>query len=520
VGCFLAAQLPATPAHAAACQIRKAAPTEAEMAFARHDFKRSAELAAAAFKSDPADRHSRELEIDSLLAEEKLEEASKKADAWTAAEPGDAYAITAASEVRQAQGEWLQAYVLALKALKIDPCIPDAYEDLAEYESVAGYHAASRKHLDLARQLAPNDDGIRVAWIDSLDPEHSIAEFKKYLDETKAIDQKRRASLQHSLDVAEARLKDACELASLSGPPRIPMVPVYGKGMGVAYYGLEVAFNGHKRILQIDTGASGFLLTRSVASGMKLVKENTNRIGGFGDQGSTAAELYHADTVRLGGVEFRNCPVEALSNSGVLGGGTGLGERLDEGDGLVGTDIFSRYLVTVDYQRLEIRLEPLPQPPTAPKEELDELGGSVKNDLSNFDRYQAPSMKGWTNIYRRGHMLIVPAAVNEKQPMLFVVDTGSFANLIDAGAAKEITTSKESMSGIRGLSGTSRLFEAGKFTLDFAGMRLPVKSMDSVNLSTFGGVKGFLGYPTLTQLIMHIDYRDNLVHFEVAGARR
>ena len=44
-----------------------------------------------------------------------------------------------------------------------------------------------------------------------------------------------------------------------------------------------------------------------------------------------------------------------------------MGERLDDTDGLVGVDIFDRYLVTLDYIRHEIRLEPLPQPPTVPQ---------------------------------------------------------------------------------------------------------------------------------------------------------
>jgi hypothetical protein len=57
---------------------------------------------------------------------------------------------------------------------------------------------------------------------------------------------------------------------------------------------------------------------------------------------------------------------------------------------------------------------------------------------------------------------------------------------------------------------------AGKFTLDFAGVRLPVKDMDSIDLG--GGIQGFLGYPTLSQLVVHLDYRDNLILFEEPAA--
>jgi hypothetical protein len=199
-------------------------------------------------------------------------------------------------------------------------------------------------------------------------------------------------------------------------------------------------------------------------------------------------------------------------------GGGHIGQRLDTGDGLVGADIFSRYLVTLDYIKHEIRLEPLPQPPSAAPEPLDALGGSPANDLSNYDRFKAPSMQNWTSIYRRGHEIIMPTVINSGKPTLFMVDTGSDTNLIDLGLAKQVTQSKDSMTYMQGLSGVSKLSEAGKFTVDFAGLRLPVSSMDSVALSKFDGVYGFLGYPTLEQLVMHIDYRDNLVLFEAPNA--
>jgi hypothetical protein len=76
------------------------------------------------------------------------------------------------------------------------------------------------------------------------------------------------------------------------------------------------------------------------------------------------------------------------------------------------------------------------------------------------------------------------------------------------------------MNEMEDLSGTQKLGETGKFTLDFAGLRMPVLHMDSADLSSFGAIHGFIGYPTLTQLILHIDYRDNLVLFEAPQAKK
>jgi Aspartyl protease len=129
-------------------------------------------------------------------------------------------------------------------------------------------------------------------------------------------------------------------------------------------------------------------------------------------------------------------------------------------------------------------------------------------------------MQNWTSIYRRGHQLIMPTIINSSKPTLFIVDTGASTNLIDINFAKQVTHTQDTLYRINGLSGSSNIGETGKFTADFAGLRLPVTGMNSLDLSRFGGIHGFLGYPTLEQLVMHIDYRDNLVLFEAPNGHK
>jgi hypothetical protein len=99
-----------------------------------------------------------------------------------------------------------------------------------------------------------------------------------------------------------------------------------------------------------------------------------------------------------------------------------------------------------------------------------------------------------------------------------MMDTGAAFNIIDVSTAKQITKADTNPTmSIRGVSGRSGgMSQAGRFNVDFAGLRLPVTSMDSMDLSRSGGVAGFLGYPTLSQLVIQIDYRDNLVDLKAA----
>jgi tetratricopeptide (TPR) repeat protein len=486
----------------ATCKIDKTPPTDSELAFYRQDFKKAADLAAAAYKADSKNSRSRQLEIASLLGLGRLDEARKKTDAWTLAEPTNAVAIVTAGELRHAEGDWIESYALMLKALKADPCLPSAFEGLAEYESLSGYHATAQKHLNIAHQLSPNNDDIRLAWINSLNDAQSVAELGKFIQDSKTLDDKRRTNLTTRLNQETSALKNPCELSSATSPVRIPMAPVYGT-VGVDHYGLEVAFNGHKRILQIDTRASGLLLTHNSYTGMGLQKINSSHVYDPGTQESVPVDLFTAASVRIGSVEFKNCNVTAVDDPSIMSGEADAGQRVDQGDGLIGTDIFSRYLVTLDYGKHEVRLEPLPQPPSPPSAPLDALGGDPANDLSSFDRFKAPTMQKWTSIYLQGPEIIMPTVIDGKKPTLFTVDTGASATVIDASFASQMKHTKGSTS-----------------VIDFAGLRLPATAMDPVDLARFDGVHGVLGYPTLQQLVMHIDYRDNLVLFEAPAAHK
>ena len=104
---------------------------------------------------------------------------------------------------------------------------------------------------------------------------------------------------------------------------------------------------------------------------------------------------------------------------------------------------------------------------------------------------------------------------------LFLLDTGADSNLISPSAAREVAkVSRDSDMEIRGIQGkVDKVYEAGKFTLAFAGLRLDSPSMtaiDTTSISHDAGVEvsGLIGAPALFQIVMHIDYRDNLVWCE------
>lgn len=234
--------------------------------------------------------------------------------------------------------------------------------------------------------------------------------------------------------------------------------------------------------------------------------------------GDVRTSIAHVASIKIGGVELTHCPVEIIEKWSVL-----------DTDGLIGTDVFDSSQVTLDFPKRELRLAPLP---AGPNENKADPQKAVSDDepVIAHDPYVAPEMAKWLRVYRSGHELLIPTGIVDTKMMrdptawkdkLFLLDTGSFDNLISPKAAREVAKiSRDYDDDIRGVSGeVKKVYESGKFTLAFAGLRLDAPSMRSIDLTSLSKdsgmeVSGLIGAPALFQLIMHIDYRDNLVMFE------
>jgi hypothetical protein len=130
-------------------------------------------------------------------------------------------------------------------------------------------------------------------------------------------------------------------------------------------------------------------------------------------------------------------------------------------------------------------------------------------------------MKDYTPVYRVGHELILPAAIDNGKLKLFILDTGSFATTISPQAAREVTKVRSDyFHPVHGLSGNvEKVYSADEITFHFAHLSQKVNgvvSLDTSRISKNTGmeISGFFGATTLNLLTMHIDYRDGLVKFD------
>ena len=519
-------------------------PSEADKALLAANYDKAASLYQTALATHPADSQLTIGLVHALLHQQKIEQAADTVKAALKATPNSTALMTLRGEVEFRQGEPWTATQTVADSFKLDPCDPRTRLLFARVAQVNSMYATARKQIIGAHKLDPEDIEIREEWIDTLPSKQRISELEAYLANPTGSDAEDLSDLHEYLDRLKKQANEphkACHLVSPVTSAEIPFIKLMYDGTHVRAYGLEVKLNNHAARLQIDTGAGGLLISRGVAERAGLKPFAQTRLGGVGDHGSVAGYSAYVDSIRIGGLEFQNCSVRVIEGKNNL-----------DVDGLIGTDVFSQFLVTLDYPWLKLVLGPLPTRPgetvnIAPRLQTDSSDPASEQDESSdqsassttppaiqppatapsgpHDRYIAPEMKEYSSVYRVGHDLIIPAALNDKTQRLFILDTGAFESSISPQAAREVTGLHSAIAEVTGISGkVNKSYTSGQITFKFAHMSqtsLGVIAFDTSNISRGVGmeISGLIGYNTLHQLTMHIDYRDGLVKFEFDPTR-
>jgi predicted aspartyl protease len=259
---------------------------------------------------------------------------------------------------------------------------------------------------------------------------------------------------------------------------------------------LNVAVNDAKPVtLELDTGASGVTITRRVAERAQVQKIADMDLSGLGDDRDPTGYVGFAERIRVGDVEFHNCVVHVSDRAFSA-----------DSEGLIGTDLFERFLVTLDFRKRQVRLDPLP--------------GPVWDGREPLDRYKGPELADFRQVFRFGHELLIKTQVGDAQAGLFLLDTGSSECLISPDIARNVTKVRgQDRFTMKGISGkVKKLESADEVTLVFAGFRQQIRellSLDFSGISKDAGteVSGILGLPVLFLFDLTIDYRDGMVKF-------
>lgn len=420
---------------------------------------------------------------------------------------------------------------------------PDAraYLGLARVRWAISMYKSGWTLIDEAHRLDPTDPEIRKAWVGKLSAAERIKYLEEYLAGDTNDDAETRAGMQHYLEYLKARAKDprsACHLVSKTATTETNLVRLMVDPTRLRGYGLSVLVNGEKSKLLLDTGASGILINRNLAEKAGVTRLSDADIRGIGDKGGRSGYRGLANSLKIGDLEFHDCPVDVLEQRSVTGE-----------DGLIGADVFAAFLVDIDFPHEKLHLSELPKRPDettskitlqTEREDSNTSGetptektavaptkGASSPHSGPQDRYIAPEMKSYTPVYRFGHNLLVPTLIGNTPVKLFLIDTGATSNLISPSAASEVTkVHGDPRMTVQGLSGSVKnVYSADKAVIQFGHLRQENQNLIAFDLNHISDAigtetSGILGFTMLSLLDVKIDYRDGLIDFSYDPNRK
>jgi tetratricopeptide (TPR) repeat protein len=372
-------------------------------------------------------------------------------------------------------------------ALKLDDKCARAWLGQGKVDDVNTRHSNAKTAIAKAHELDPQDSDAFYEWATRLAYPENVMALERHLAEFHNDAEAERHEREYKDFVKAVAGRKTWIPARDVNRTEIKMEALtVGSHMALRGYGLRVRLNDRAPVtLLVDTGSSGITITRKLAEKIGASKLSEQALEGVGKAGPAIGYKAWVDKVVIGDLEFHDCFVQATPR------------EIAEVDGIIGLDIFSHYLITLDLPARKLLLEPMP---------------ARSND--------GPPEKTETfsQTFMLGHFLLLPTEVGKKAAGLFVIDSGSNANTISPELARSIPEMRAFNSPMSGASGVvNSAFIADDATLRFAKInrndRISTLDLHSVSKDLGIEVSGQIGFSAMANMKLMIDYRDGLVQF-------
>ena len=326
----------------------------------------------------------------------------RAAEAYTAADramdhvPQTPGALAAAGLATYRRGDLAKSEEFFRAALKLNPRYADALVGLSSiYSAVSRFKSARELLLD-AYRYSPDDPALMLVYANTLHgAEHleALQRVLKIYDPDSREARGLRAHIASDQALAERKLR---RLTSPYEPARVKLVRLMDGPNRMRGVGVRVRFNRQQTVtLLLDTGASGVSLSPKAAekSGLELLSAQTTEMNGIGNDRSQDSFHYVAPEIQVGDIVFADYPISVFKSA-----------KASDFDGLIGADVFQRFIVSIDFPGLELSLDPRPKTEVSPGEDPEDAN---------------PLAPGFQRALRFGNHLTVPTSVNQHPARLF-----------------------------------------------------------------------------------------------------
>jgi Flp pilus assembly protein TadD/predicted aspartyl protease len=478
--------------------------TEADSLYQNREFAKAAAIYRAAAALNPLDIRAQHSLIVVLRKDDQIQEALKSAEAALKVLPDQCSLLTDLGDVHYRQGDITAARQDYTQAGKTNPNCARAFLGLGVILRMESRWKTAKRFLAQAFELDPNDPDIVLNSAYGLEPaEEKRKRYERYLAMKSPDSEGKIAAIQSRAQLlASIGGKKTFVLENKQSGARVPLEPIFPTPKKLRGLSIRVGFNGGKSWpLLLDTGASGIVVHPKVAEKAGIERLAGSRVLGIGDNGARDSYEGLAQSVEIGDLRFKDCPITVTS-------------KKYDGDveGIIGPDVLSRFQVRINFPGRTLELSPLPK-----------LEGVSEEDerTQNFDATIVPLRDSFRRVLQSGHHLLIDTSVNSLRGKHFVLDTGSSVNLISTQLARAASNvGRQNYVTLRGLSGTVKdLQSADKLILEFAGFRQENRDMLAFDMTQMNKemgfeVSGLLGFTIWQNFVLTIDYRDGLLKFE------
>lgn len=464
----------------------------ADEAYAHGRYEAAESLYVKALSDNPHDAALSAAMVRTLLHEGRVSDAAAQANRGIADNPTAAAALTAKAEVEYRKGQpWLALETLHTVE-KTDNCYARAHLLGSRILRIDSMYASERRELQTAYDIDPGDPDIKRAWLHVVSAAHDVEGIEKALS-TMSLPADQKAQAVATADNLMERFTEStqtCKGSPITTAVTLPLSAMYEDAKHVSGYQLDVQLPRKNAKLIVDTAASGVYISRALAD------EN-----GFQPPPNQPQNMVKVDTLHVGPLEFHDCLV-GVSDTPFP----------NKGDGFIGTDVFAPYLVSLDYPTGKLTLAPLPALP------------AQQESVLPLDRYVAPEMSHYMPVYRRQQFLLVPVMLNNRERRLFALDSGMRMSTMTSEAAHLVSSTKMNFTNpVQTVGGGTLQIYRDHFDFQFANVSFDnqgqVLEFDPSAIDENAGleVAGLIGFDMLHGLTTHMNYRDGLIRFDVAG---
>ena len=461
------------------------------LANARHLFRQANfRAAAAAFRKIVEVKPSPEAYagwVRSLLKADDVKAAEESSQKALDAFPDSAIIHVERGDVFYRRGFIPQAEDEYRAALKLDDKCARAWLGQGKVDDVNTRRSKAKVNIAKAHELDPQDSDAFYEWAVRLAYPENVAALERHLAEFHNDPEAERHEREYKEFIKALAGRKTWIPARDVDRTEIKMEALtVGARMVLRGYGVRVRLNDRATVtLLVDTGSSGITITRKLAEKIGASKLSEQALEGVGKSGAAVGYKAWVDKIVIGDLEFHDCFVQATPR------------EIAQVDGIIGMDIFSNYLVTLDMPARKLRLEPM---------------------AARSNSGDAAEPEAFSRSFILGHFLLLPTEVGKKASGLFVIDSGSNANTISPELARLMPEMRAFNSPMSGTSGVvNSAFIADDETLRFAKVsrndRISTLDLHSVSKDLGIEVSGQIGFSAMENMRLTINYRDGLVQF-------